>query len=44
MSAGDYQKAAILAIIESTLILGVVTVAALVFRVNLFGRANRTNL
>lgn len=38
MSAGDYQKAAVLAIVESSLILAVVTVAALVFRVNLFPR------
>ncbi|WP_406020622.1 iron ABC transporter permease [Nocardioides sp. NBC_00850] len=38
MSAGAYQKAAALAIIESTLILAAVTIAALVFRVNLFPR------
>ncbi|MGF9648816.1 iron ABC transporter permease [Pseudarthrobacter oxydans] len=40
MEAGSYQTAAILAIIESTLILLVVGLAALVLRVNLFPRAN----
>ncbi|MFC9335966.1 ABC transporter permease [Arthrobacter sp. NPDC057009] len=40
MEAGSYQTAAILAIIESTLILLVVALAALVLRVNLFPRAN----
>ena len=38
MSAGDYQKAAVLAIVESSMILVVVTIAALAFRVNLFPR------
>jgi iron(III) transport system permease protein len=40
MEAGSYQTAAILAIIESTLILLVVGLAALVLRVNLFPRAS----
>lgn len=38
MEAGSYQTAAILAIIESTLILVVVGLAALVLRINLFPR------
>lgn len=40
MEAGSYQTAAILAIIESALILLVVGLAALVLRVNLFPRAS----
>ena len=38
MAGGDYQKAAILALVESSLILVVVTIAALLLRVNLFPR------
>ena len=38
MAGGTYQRAAIIAIIESAIILLVVAVAALVFRVNLFQR------
>ncbi len=40
MQAGSYQTGAILAIIESSIILSVVTVAALVLRINLFPREN----
>jgi iron(III) transport system permease protein len=40
MAGGTYQRAAIIAIIESAIILFVVAAAALVFRVNLFQRNN----
>ena len=41
MSSGLYQRAAIIAIIESALILSIVAVAALVLRIDLRGGAAR---